>query len=294
MPLTTPSSDSSQRFLFENADVRGEIVRLNKSYLDTIAGKQYPEQVAILLGQFLAGSALLSSTIKFVGRLVLQARSEGEVAVMMGECNSEGDLRGIARYAETPSSDQFTELLRDGSLVITIDSRKGEPYQGIVPIEGSNLAQCLEAYFQQSEQLGSVFYFAANKTSVAAVMLQQMPAQLVKDKESRDKHWEHYSTLARTLTDEELLSLPNADILHRLYHQEELRVFAPKQLQFACSCSRERTARALTALGKEEIDEIVAQQGGIEMSCEFCGTEYNFGPGELALLIEGAEEGTAH
>ncbi len=294
MPLTTPSSDSSQRFLFDHADVRGEIVRLNKSYLETIAGKQYPEQVAILLGQFLAGSALLSSTIKFDGRLVLQARSEGEVAVMMGECNSEGDLRGIARYAETPSSDQFTELLRDGSLVITIDSRKGEPYQGIVPIEGSNLAQCLESYFQQSEQLGSVFYFAANKNSVAALMLQQMPAQLVKDKEARAQHWEHYSTLARTLTDEELLSLPNADILHRLYHQEELRVFAPKQLQFACSCSRERTARALTALGKDEIDEIVAEQGGIEISCEFCATEYNFGPGELALLIEGAEEGTAH
>lgn len=294
MSLTTPSPDSSQRFLFENADVRGEIVRLHKTYLDTIAGKQYPEQVAMLLGQFLAGSALLSSTIKFSGRLVLQARSQGEVAVMMGECNSEGDIRGIARYAQTPTSDQFTELLRDGSLVITIDSRKGEPYQGIVPIEGSSLAQCLEAYFAQSEQLGSVFYFAANKDGIAALMLQQMPAQLVKDKDSRASHWEHFATLARTLTDEELLALPNADILHRLYHQEELRVFAPKELRFACSCSRERTARALSALGKQEIDDIVAEQGGIEISCEFCGTEYNFGPKELELLIEGAEEGIAH
>lgn len=294
MPLTTPSSDSSQRFIFENADIRGEIVRLHKSYLDTISGKQYPEHVASLLGQFLAGSALLSSTIKFSGRLVVQARSEGEVAVMMGECNSEGDLRGIARYAQTPTSDQFSELLRDGSLVITIDSRKGEPYQGIVPLEGNNFAQCLESYFQQSEQLGSVFYFAANKDSVAALMLQQMPAQLEKDKDARLAHWEHFSMLARTLTDEEILGLPNADILHRLYHQEGLRVFAPKELRFACSCSRERTARALTALGKQEIDEIVAEQGGIEISCEFCATEYNFGPGELALLIEGAEEGTAH
>lgn len=294
MPINTPSPDSSQRFIFENADVRGEIVRLHKSYLDTIAGKQYPDQVAILLGQFLAGSALLSSTIKFSGRLVLQARTEGEVAVIMGECNSEGELRGIARYAQTPTSDQFSELLRDGNLVITIDSRKGEPYQGIVPLEGNNLAECLEVYFEQSEQLGSVFYFAANKDSVVGVMLQQMPAQLVKDKEDRAAHWQHFSTLARTLTDDELLSLPNADILNRLYHQEELRVFAPRELKFSCSCSRERTARALTALGKEEIDEVVAEKGGIEICCEFCGTEYNFGPGELALLIEGAEEGTAH
>ena len=157
MPDTTHSSDASQRFIFENADIRGEIVRLHKTYLDTVRGKQYPDPVAALLGQFLAASALLSTTIKFAGRLVVQARSEGEVAVMMGECTSEGELRGIARYAQTPKSDQFTELLRDGNLVITIDTRKGEPYQGIVELEGSNLAECLQAYFTQSEQLGSIF-----------------------------------------------------------------------------------------------------------------------------------------
>lgn len=294
MSQITHSPDASQRFIFENADIRGEIVRLHKTYQDTVRGKQYPEPVAALLGQFLAASALLSTTIKFDGRLVVQVRSQGEVAVMMAECTSSGELRGIARYAQPPTSEQFSELLRDGNLVITIDTRKGEPYQGIVELEGSNLAECLQAYFYQSEQLGSVFYFAADKDHVAGLMLQQLPAQLHKNVDERSRHWEHFSTLARTITDAELLSLPNADILHRLYHQEELRVFAPRELKFACSCSRERTARAISALGKAEVEDIIAEQGGVEISCEFCGTEYNFGPGELALLFEGAEEGTAH
>jgi molecular chaperone Hsp33 len=294
MSQTTHNPDASQRFIFENADIRGEIVRLHKSYLDTVRGKQYPEPVAALLGQFLAASALLSTTIKFDGRLVIQARSEGEVTVMMGECTSAGEVRGIARYAQTPTSEQFSEMLRDGNLVITIDTRKGQPHQGIVALEGTNLAECLEAYFYQSEQLGSMFYFAADKDHVAALMLQQLPAHVHKDVDERSRHWEHFSTLARTLTDAELLSLPNADILNRLYHQEELRLFAPRDLKFACSCTRERTARAVSALGKEEVNQIIAEQGGVEISCEFCGTEYNFGPGELALLFEGAEEGSSH
>jgi len=294
MTSSLHSPDTSQRFVFENADIRGEIVRLHKSYATAVQGKHYPDAVASLLGQFLAASALLSTTIKFEGRLVLQVRSKGQVALMMAECTSDGELRGIARYAETPTGTAFNELLRDGTLVITIDTRKGEPYQGIVSLEGNSVAQCLQEYFRQSEQLGTEFYFAADREGVAALMLQQLPAQLYKEEHARQTHWEHFSTLARTLTDEEMLNLPNAEILHRLYHQEELRVFPTRDLVFKCSCSRERTARALSALGLAEIDSIVAEKGGVEISCEFCATEYNFGPGELALMFEQADEGSWH
>lgn len=287
-------ADTRQRFIFENFDIRGDIVKLQKSYLETVTGKHYPEAVARLLGEFLAASALLSTTIKFDGRLVLQARTAGQVSVIMAECSSEGVLRGIARYAETPTSDQFSELLRDGTLAITIDSRKGEPYQGIVALEGTSLAQCLQEYFRQSEQLASLFTFASDKEGVAAMLLQQLPPQRQQEPEERTESWEHTTTLARTLTIEELLQLPNADILHRLYHQEEMRVFPPRELVFGCSCNRERTARALSALGKDEIESLIAERGGVEISCEFCGTEYNFGPGELRLLFEQAEEGPTH
>src|SRR5690606_3388036 len=193
----------------------------------------------------------------------LQVRSAGQVALMMAECSSEGQLRGIARYADTPTSDQFTELLRDGTLVITIDSRNGEPYQGIVSLEGTSLAQCLEAYFRQSEQLGSLFTFASDHEGVAAMLLQQLPAQRQPDAEERSQSWEHATTLARTLTVEELLQLPNADILLRLYHEEELRVFPTRELAFGCSCNRERTARAISALGREEIESLIAERGEI-------------------------------
>ncbi len=294
MPLTSPKADASQRFIFDNTDIRGEIVRLHTSVQQCVQGKGYPDAVSALLGQFLAASALLSTTIKFDGRLVIQARSEGEIAVIMGECSSAGELRGIARYAQPPVSDRFDALLTNGTLVITIDTRKGEPYQGIVALEGESLAQCLQAYFTQSEQLGSVFYFAGDRESVVGLMLQQLPAQVEKDPDARRAHWEHCATLARTITDEELLQLSNADILHRLYHQEPLRVFPPRALRFACSCSRERTARALSAMGRQEIEEIIAERGGVEISCEFCGTEYNFGPGELALLFEGGDEHATH
>ena len=294
MSATMPGADASQRFIFENTDIRGEIIRLHHSYLSCVQGKGYPDAVARLLGEFLAAASLLATTIKFEGRLVVQARSEGEIRVIMGECSSDGAIRGIARYEETPGSEQFSELLREGTLVITIDHRKGEPYQGIVSLEGNNVAEALQTYFSQSEQLGSVFYFASDRDTVAGLMLQQLPPQMEKDPEVRKGQWEHFSTLASTITDEELLSLPNADVLHRLYHQEELRVFPPRELHFACSCSRERTARALSALGREEVESIIAEQGGVEISCEFCGTEYNFGPGELHLLFESAEDGQSH
>ena len=286
--------DTSQRFIFDNCDIRGEIVSLNKAFIDSIAGKQYPDAVAKLVGEFLAASALLSTTIKFEGRLVLQVRSKGEIAVIMGECTNDGKLRGIARYVEPPTSHDFDELLKDGTLVITIDTKKGEPYQGIVSLEGGSLAACLKTYFDQSEQLHSEFIFASNGKRISAMMLQQLPAQIEKDSDLRRNHWEHFSTLARTLTEEELLDLPYAEILHRLFHQEELRVFAPKALEFACSCSRERTARALLSLGKAEIDSLIEERGGVEMSCEFCGTEYNFGPGELALLFEKEDDTPSH
>jgi molecular chaperone Hsp33 len=291
---SSSGDDSSQRFIFDNLDIRGEIVSLDKTFLDCIAGKKYPDAVAKLVGEFLAASALLSTTIKFEGRLVLQVRSKGEIAVIMGECTHEGKLRGIARYIDAPASEEFEELLKDGTLVITIDTKKGEPYQGIVSLEGGSMAECLKAYFEQSEQLHSEFIFASNAKRISAMMLQQLPAQLEKDSEKRSDHWEHFATLTRTLTADELLDLPNAEILRRLFHQEELRVFEAKSLEYSCSCSRERTAKALLSLGKEEIDSLIEERGGVEMSCEFCGTEYNFGPGELALLSEKDEDTTSH
>ncbi|MDT8429598.1 MAG: Hsp33 family molecular chaperone HslO [Pseudomonadales bacterium] len=279
------STDISQRFIFDHADIRGELVTLGDSYLQTVAQHGYTGAVSQLLGQFLAAGVLLGSTIKFAGRLVLQARGDGDIDLIMSEYTSEGNLRGIARFAQQPKGNSFRELVGKGTLVITVDSRLGDPYQGVVALDSDSLALCLQHYFQQSEQLDSWFMLAVDEKRVSAMMLQQLPAQLEADPEVRAEQWQQALHLARTLSRDELLSHDHETILHRLYHEQDLRLFEPRPLRYQCSCSRERTAKALLAIGKQEVDSIVAEQNGVEISCEFCGTEYNFGPGELELLF---------
>jgi molecular chaperone Hsp33 len=288
------SQDGSQRFLFEDADIRGELVRLGESYLQTVATHAYPPAVQRLLGEFLAATVLLASTIKYEGRLVLQARGDGELSLVMAECSSEGEIRGIARYGQLPTADDFTALMGAGTLAITIDSRQGEPYQGVVSLQGDSLADCLAQYFAQSEQLATEFFIAADDRQVAALLLQQLPAGIEKDIDQRAEQWRRVQMLAQTLKEEEMLAVGNQRLLHRLYHQESLRLFEPRLIRYQCSCSRERTAGALLSVGREQVEEILAEQGSVDMTCEFCGSEYKFSEAELALLFNERGSGLTH
>ena len=282
----TASTDICQRFLFADADVRGEIVRLTRSYTDTVSNHAYPPAVSSLLGEFLAAAVLLGSAIKFDGRLVLQVRGDGELNLLMSECTSEGAIRGIARFDTMPESVDFDTLTGDGLLVITVDSRRSDPYQGIVSLEGGSLAASLQTYFEQSEQLESWFFFAVDENQACGFMLQQLPGAAAGDTDAREEGWQHLLTLAQTLTVSEMLALSNEDLLHRLYHQEEVKLFPPRQFHYQCSCSRERTARALISIGKEEVDSIVVEHGAVSIACEFCGTDYRFDASEVALLFQ--------
>ncbi len=282
----TSLSDHCQRFLFSDADVRGEIVRLTRSYTDTVNNHAYPPAVRKLLGEFLAAAALLGSTIKYDGRLVLQVRGDGELTLIMSECTSEGALRGIARYNQVPQLHDFDALTGNGVLVITVDSRHADTYQGIVSLEGGSLAASLKTYFEQSEQLQSWFYFAADENQVCGFMLQQLPSSRFTDSDERAHSWEHLLALGQTLTAKELHELSNEDLLHRLYHQEKIELFPARAFHYQCSCSRERTARALISIGKQEVDSIVAEHGSVSIACEFCGTDYHFNAAEIVLLMQ--------
>jgi len=288
-------SDSCQRFIFEGLDIRGEMVSLSASFSEILANKEYPVPVRILLGEFVTATTLLSTTVKFDGRLVLQARSKGQVPLIMAECTSEQHLRGIARYSDEPTSREFSELLHDGTLAMTIEPESGEPYQGIVPLEQRDLAACLEDYFTRSEQLESRFFLVSDGDQhCAGLLLQQLPAQLVRDEEERREEWSTISQLAATLTDSELLSLDNEEVLYRLFHQHRVKLFSPRPVQHVCSCSRERTARALHSIGEEEVMDIIAEQGIVEISCEFCGKQYCFEEDELGLLFQRPGEKKTH
>lgn len=290
------SQDITQRFLFEHADVRGELVSLNESYREILARHDYPEPVKGLLGEMLAAAVLLSTAIKFDGVLIMQARSSGPVSLLMVECSSQQEVRGIARYSDDLgagelSADGLNELMPEGVLAITIEPAKGQRYQGVVTLEGDTLAESLAGYFDSSEQLPSRFRLLADGRTARGFMLQALPSDRQSDPAERAESWSRLSTLADTLTVEELMALDNQTILHRLYHDEEVRMFDERAVSFRCSCSAERSGGALVSLGEEDAVRLLEEQGGeIEVDCQFCNTCYRFDKAALTELFDKARE----
>ncbi len=277
--------DLSRRFLFEDADIRGETVHIDRALSDILAAHQYAPGVRRLMGEFLAAAALLSTTLKFEGTLVLQARSSGQIPLLMAECNNQLHLRAIARGAQEATSDHFEQLLTNGQLAITIDPVKGQRYQGIVPLVGNSLAHSLDAYFEQSEQLHTRFWLASDGTQAAGMLLQQLPAQLEPDLAVREQQWEHVCTLAATVQPVELLDMAAERMLYRLFHEDPVRIFAARPLEFRCTCSRERTLSALSSIGAAEVEDILKEQGSVTMDCEFCNQRYVFQREDLDELL---------
>ncbi|WP_145013082.1 Hsp33 family molecular chaperone HslO [Pseudomonas oryzihabitans] len=284
------SHDFTQRFLFDETDVRGELATLDRSYAEVLAKHPYPEPVAQLLGEMLAAAALLCGTLKFEGLLVLQARSSGPIPLLMVECSSEREVRGIARYddAAISTAAALGELMPDGILTLTIDPRHGQRYQGIVPLEGANLAECLSGYFATSEQLPTRFWLNADGRRARGLLLQQLPPARIKDAQARQDSWEHVVTLADTLTAEELLGLDNPVILHRLFHEETVRLFDGQGVAFNCSCSRDRAANALVSMGRADVESLLdEQQGKIQVDCQFCNEQQVFDAADIAQIFAG-------
>lgn len=277
-------SDELIRFLFDTTDVRGEWVQLERSYRDALANHHYPPGVRRLLGEFLAAVALLGATLKFEGTLTLQARSHGQVPLIMAEATSNQEIRAIARGAHAAMGDGFAELLAGGQLAITIEPAQGQRYQGIVAMERDSLAGCLEGYFLQSEQLPTRIWLTADDSRAAGLFLQELPSRA--DAPLRREQWDHLLALANTLTPKELRELPGDTLLHRLFHQEQLRLLRRDAIGFRCSCSQARTEAMLTSLGRAEIDSILAEQGEVAVNCEFCLQSYRFGPEQAHALFE--------
>jgi len=284
----------SMRFLFEQADIRGETVHLDSAYREVVGTHQYAPAVRQLLGEFLAAAVLLSTTLKFDGKLVLQVRSEGQIPLLMAECNSALEVRAIARGAEQATAQDFEQLLGNGQLAITIEPLDGQRYQGIVALSGGCLAHTLDAYFEQSEQLKSRFWLAADSDRAAGMLIQQLPAQVTPDAGGREQQWEHACTLAATIGQEELLDIDTPVLLHRLYHEDPVRLFEARSVVFRCSCSRERTRNALSTLDPTEVRELLDELGSITMDCEFCNQQYRFDEGDLGDVLGGENPQILH
>jgi molecular chaperone Hsp33 len=238
----------------------------------------------------MAATALLVGTLKFDGLLILQARSSGPIPLLMIECSSAREIRGLARYDadHIVEGAGLPELMPEGTLAMTIDPTNGQRYQGIVELNGADLSECFTNYFALSEQLGTKFILKADTHRARGLLLQQLPVDKIKDEEERENNWEHLTALAHTLSTEELLSLDNKTVLHRLYHDETVRTFDIQPLQFRCSCSRERSARALISLGEEDAQQVLVEHGGtIEIDCQFCNERYLFDSTDVTQLFLG-------
>jgi molecular chaperone Hsp33 len=283
---TAFQSDNLQRFIFDNAPVRGEWVHLTESWQQVLIRRDYPPAIQRLLGEMMAAAALLAATVKIKGRLVLQSKSSGPVNLMMVECTSDNTLRAFAQWEGHIHDDaRMSELTGEGTLAITIDVEGSkQPYQGVVSLEANSISGVLETYFNQSEQLDTRIWLAADINSVAGLFLQQLPSA-DDNKEQDEEHWSRLSQLAGTITPNELLSLGAGTLLHRLFHQEECRLLSLTELSFACSCSRGRVADTITLLGEHDANDLVAEQGHVEVACEFCNEHYHFDKVDVATIF---------
>ncbi|WP_252090003.1 Hsp33 family molecular chaperone HslO [Pseudomonas sp. MWU13-3659] len=285
-----PDTDFTQRFLFDDRDVRGEMVALKRSYAEVLAKHAYPRPVKHLLGELMAAAALLVGTLKFDGLLVLQAQSQGPVPLLAIEYTSEHDIRGLARFeAEQIKEDaRLADLMPGGHLVLTIIPVNGQRYQGTVELDGQNLSECFTNYFVMSQQVNTCISLTADGVRARGLLVQQLPAEIHKDIEEREESWAHVKALANTVKAEELLGLDNETVLHRLYHEDAVRLFDIQPLRFRCSCSRERSSNALVSLGEQDAKALVEECGGqVEIDCQFCNERYLFDASDVAQLFAG-------
>lgn len=274
--------DALTRFVFEDAAVRGELIHLDDSWREVLSRAEYPGYLQTLLGELTAAAGLLIATLKYEGNLTLQMQGNKAVRLLVVEMTSSLHVRATAKWDAEASETAFSNMMSDGQLVITLTpaTESHRSYQGIVPLIGGSVAEALMHYMTQSEQIDSVIVLAADEQCAAGMMLQRLPDRPEGDAET----WARASHFGATLKAEELLHLDTDLILHRLFHEEDLRVFEPQPVQFACSCSRTRVADMLRLLGREEVESVLEEQGLIEVQCEFCGQLYHFDPIDAAQL----------
>ncbi|AHF72982.1 Hsp33-like chaperonin [Candidatus Sodalis pierantonius str. SOPE] len=285
--------DQLHRYLFEKYSVRGELVSLQETYRQVLGQHNYPPAVKTLLGELLVATSLLTATLKFTGEITVQLQGDGPLHLAVINGDDRQNMRGLARVdGEIAADATLAQMVGNGYLVITLTPAEGERYQGVVGLEGPHLAACLENYFLQSEQLPTRLFIRTGEhqgqVAAAGLLLQVLPGQ-----DTRADDFDHLTQLTATVKGNELFALPANDVLYRLYHQDEVTVYPPQSVQFLCTCSRQRCADALITLGEQELNDMLEQDGEVDMHCDFCGSHYRFDADAIAALQRQAAEGRA-
>ena len=293
-----------QTFQLESNALRGRSVRLGGVLSDILEAHQYPLPVAHLVAETITMTVLLSSMLKYDGIFTLQASGDGPIGMLVSDVKSNGDLRGCATFDRSRleasrkqlealktvegSDNHLAQYLGKGHIAFTVDQKLGERYQGIVELQGSSLVDCAQHYFEQSEQIKTGIKMAAGLRNgewrAGGIMIQEVPEEggAPVSKKDEDEEWNRAIAFLESCSDDELLDddLHSNELLHRLYHEEGVRVFEPLALRHQCRCDEERVHNILAGMDADEVRDMV-KDGIISMRCEFCSHDYRFDPETL-------------
>jgi molecular chaperone Hsp33 len=292
--------DCLHRFLFEHYPIRGHIVHLDAAWRALLEHREYPVVVRDALGEAAAAAILLAATLKFEGTLSLELRGKGPMHLMLAQCSSDLGVRAVARYRDGVEEPGLLSLSGAGNLTVTLENDDlSQRYQGVVPLESNRLTDCLEDYFQNSEQLPTRLWLHADERGVSGMLLQRLPddaiagraaavagvPQAVSSHEEIEDAWRRAQLMADTLKPGELRSLTDKQILQRVFAEDDVRMFESTPVFFRCRCSRERVIGMLRSLGADEIRSILAERGNVEVRCDFCNRAYQFDSVDVEHLL---------
>jgi molecular chaperone Hsp33 len=283
--------DKLQRFIFDKASIRGEMIQLHDSFKTILDQHPYPPPLRQLLGEALCVAGLLNAIIKFDGRLTVQFRGKGKLKLLLAQCNSLFHLRGLAKWEGELNYDDLMDAFNEGILVIMLDAGLKSRYQGIVNWRGNSLTASIEGYFRESEQLATKIWLAVDEASAAGFLLQVVPGSDKEatsiEQERMNPDWERITYLTTDLTDEDMLHTDSETLLQGLYPEEEIRLFPAVPVAFQCTCDRKRGEDAITLLGREEAEAELKERQAIVVTCDFCNKEYIFDRNDVANIFEG-------
>lgn len=297
MSAAVSDSDLVRRFVLERLPIRGHSVRLERSWLELREHQDYPPAVQALLGEAVGAVVLLAATLKFDGTLTLQLQGKGLVDLLVAQCTHDFKVRGMARHSPIGDAAGFRSLAGDGQIVVTVESTdRGSSYQGVVPISGDSLAESLEAYFVQSEQVPTRAMLAATKGVVSGMLVQRMPGEGGKqsvDPAALESAWMKVDHAMAAISGQDLLEDDVESRLVKMFGDDAVRVFGGHPVKFECRCSRERVANVLRSLGAEEVRSVIEEQGACTVTCEFCQRPYKFDAIDVEqLFTDGAPRGS--
>ena len=275
--------DNLQRFIFEHAQIRGELIHLDAVFETIVSQQNYPAEIKHLLGEALVACILLVSSIKFEGEISLQFQGDECLSLLLVHCDHHLNVRACVKFQEGKSAGEYERAFLNGKMALMLSPfKQTQVYQSVVSIRSASMAENLMYYFAQSEQIATKVWLAVGESSAAGFLLQLMPDIAT---EEREQFWEYAVKIGETITDNELLTLDHETILYRLYHEAVLRLFSPRIIRFKCRCSNEKMREILKVLGEEEVNQLLQEQSHVTVTCDFCHKNFSYDAIDVALLF---------